>query len=227
MDETERANERRLDAARKTLSAGELELVCMPGGDQWRMELRSSGPIMLEGITEAVCWPVTIGQEHAASMAPLYAGEAVTLPGQSLSSLTSLVAFQLKAGSLKQAFVLRLPVTGMPEGRDRAILRYVVRDRKSFIRYLLLLLAGLGDSADVGDVARNFDRWDSWHSGSFEDMPLLEELVRAFSRDPKRLKRIRELIDDITSDQGDDEVLPEDFLSLWQVFEEAMAADGH
>ncbi|WP_405230350.1 phospholipase D family protein [Lentisalinibacter sediminis] len=227
IDETARANERKLDAARKVLSASEMELACIPDGDQWRMALSTPEPIELEGIAEAVCWPVTIGQQHAVSMAPLFSGGAVTLPGQSLSSLTALVAFQLKAGGLRQAFVLRLPVTGMPEGRDRAILRYVVRDRKSFIRYLLLLLAGLGDSADVGDVARNFDRWDHWHSGDFEDMPLLEELVRAFARDPKRLKRIREIVEDLTSDQGGEDVLPAGFLSLWQVFEEAMVADGH
>lgn len=226
INEAERENERKLDAARKTLAGSALELVCVADADQWRMELQSAAQVTLEGITDAVCWPVTIGQQHAVSMMPLSSGDRVVLPGQSLSSLTALVAFQLKAGGLRKAFVLRLPVTGMPEERDRAILRYVVRNRESFIRYLLLLLAGLGDSADVGDVARNFSRWDFGYAGDFEDMPLLEELVRAFARDPKRLRRIQEIVEDLRSDQDGDDVLPPGFLSLWEVFEEAMAADA-
>ena len=70
----------------------------------------------------------------------------------------------------------------MPEERERAILRSVVNNREGFLRYLLLLLAGLGDGADVGTVARAFNSSSSNQLAStFDDMPLLEELVRAFS----------------------------------------------
>jgi hypothetical protein len=148
------------------------------------------------------------------------------MPAQAISSLTSLIAFRLEQGKESLSFSLNLPVTGMPEGRDRAILRSVVKNRQGFLRYLLMLLAGLGDGADVGSVARAFGSSnDAVTRSAFDDVPLLEELVRAFSRDPKRLMKISRLIDDIREDGESDDILPDGFDEFWQVFRQAIA--GH
>jgi hypothetical protein len=90
-----------------------------------------------------------------------------------------------------------------------------------------MLLAGLGDGADVGAVARTFgsQKESNGHS-AFDDIPLLEELVRAFSRDPKRLSKIDRLIRDIRDDGNADEILPIGFEQFWTTFREAMAANG-
>ena len=113
----------------------------------------------------------------------------------------------------------------MPEERNRAILRSVVKNRQGFLRYLLMLLAGLGDSADVGSIARAFgSSSDTANRSAFDDVPLLEELVRAFSRDPKRLMKISRLIDDIRKDGEAEDILPDGFEAFWQVFREAIAA---
>jgi hypothetical protein len=88
---------------------------------------------------------------------------------------------------------------------------------------LLLLLAGLGDGADIGNVARVFGAHKGRSMTHFEDdMPLLEEMVRAFSRDPKRLLKVKRLVEDILESDGTSEILPEKFLGFWQVFEEAL-----
>ena len=76
----------------------------------------------------------------------------------------------------------------------------------------------------MGSVARAFSTSNmNQQVSAFDDMPLLEELVRAFSREPKRLRKVQRLIDDIAEDGEADEILPAGFLSLWQVFTEAMA----
>jgi hypothetical protein len=73
-------------------------------------------------------------------------------------------------------------------------------------------------------VARAFSTGSANQLASaFDDVPLLEELVRAFSREPRRLRKVQRLIDDIAEDGEADEILPAGFLSLWRVFSEAMA----
>ena len=90
---------------------------------------------------------------------------------------------------------------------------------------LLLLLAGLGDGPDVGSVARAFSAKSGEQAQSaFDDLPLLEELVRAFSRDRKRLIKVERLIEDITKDGEADDILPDGFLTFWQVFQQAISS---
>jgi hypothetical protein len=147
----------------------------------------------------------------------------VSIQVHAMASLTGLLAFELALGGQTIAFVLNIPVKNLPQGREQAILRHVVSNREGFLRYLLLLLAGLGDGADIGSVARVFSAQRSSASAHFEDdMPLLEELVRAFSRDPKRLMKVKRLVQDLREEQGEKKILPDGFLAFWQVFEEAL-----
>ncbi|MFT6437778.1 MAG: hypothetical protein ACJAVI_005859 [Candidatus Azotimanducaceae bacterium] len=222
-DSSTQENKRLLEAARAALLTAGLTLSCSQEEESWPLDLTVSAPIVFEGVTSAVAWPVTVGSDRAVDFRPLVVGKKIRMPVQSIESLTSLIAFKLQAGGENLSFALNLPVTGMPEARERAILRSVVNNRDGFLRYLLLLLAGLGDGADVGTVARAFSGSDaSQLASAFDDMPLLEELVRAFCREPKRLKKVRRLVNDISTDGDADNILPENFIGLWKVFEEAM-----
>lgn len=224
VDSTARENEKRLEDARKALLEANLTLSCRQDDENWVLELRVDNEADLSGLKSVLVWPVTVGVERAVDASDLSVGSSIRLPAQSMSSLTSLVAFKLKAGSETLTFALNLPVTGMPEERNRAILRSVVKNRQGFLRYLLLLLAGLGDGADVGSVARAFSAKSAKQAQSaFDDVPLLEELVRAFSRDPKRIKKISRLIDDIRKDGEAADILPEGFNEFWEVFRQAVA----
>ena len=224
-DSTARENELRLEAARDALLKADLSLSCHRQGDDWILELESREDLALADLKRAKAWPVTVGADRAVDLLPLAQESAIRLPIQAMSSLTSLIAFRLEAGSESLSFALNLPVTGMPEERDRAILRSVVKNRQGFLRYLLLLLAGLGDGADVGAVARAFSAQTARQAQrAFDDVPLLEELVRAFSRDRKRLVKVERLIDDITQDGGAEDILPEGFLTFWHVFREAIGS---
>lgn len=227
INSTTREYEKRLEDARNALLDANLTLSCRQDGEDWVLQLEASDPLEMSGLKSVLTWPVTVGVERAVDASGLDIGAPICLPAQSMSSLTSLIAFKLKAGSESLTFALNLPVTGMPEERDRAILRSVVKNRQGFLRYLLLLLAGLGDGADVGAVARAFSAKSAKQAQSaFDDIPLLEELVRAFSRDRKRLVKVERLIDDITQDGEAEDILPEGFLRFWQVFQQAMSGHG-
>jgi hypothetical protein len=218
-----RAIEQRLEKARTVLLAAEPALCCKKDGDGWLLELSATRAVDWSGIDSTRAWPVTVGRERAVDLAALAAGGTVALPVQAAASLTGLIAFELATGSERLAFVLHLPVDDMPEERERAILRHVVNNREGFLRYLLLLLAGLGDGADVGSVARAFGGFNAGgFTSSTDDLPLLEEMVRAFSRDPKRLEKVRQLVEDITADGGTANVLPEGFFEFWNIFREPL-----
>lgn len=223
VDTAKQESQRLLENVRTAILAAGLRLTCREEADDWVLDLAGTELVALDEISKAVAWPVTVGSERAIDLHPLAREASVILPVQALSSLTSLIAFRLQSGNESLAFTLNLPISGMPAERERAILRSVIKNREGFLRYLLLLLAGLGDGAEMGAVARAFSTSNSNHQVSaFDDMPLLEELVRAFSREPKRLHRVQRLIDDMVKDGEADQILPAGFLNLWQVFNEAM-----
>jgi len=224
VDEGKQNSQRELEGIRAALLAANLTLTCSEQDDRWQIDLAAENLLERGKSCNVSAWPVTVGSERAVDLLPLFEGVAVRLPVQSLSSLTSLIAFKVQSGEESISFTLNIPVEGMPEQRERAILRGVVNNRDGFLRYLLLLLAGLGDGADVGSVARAFSSGNKNKPvAAFDDVPLLEELVRAFSRDPKRLLKVQRLISDITEEGEADDILPPGFMNLWQVFKEAMA----
>jgi hypothetical protein len=51
--------------------------------------------------------------------------------------------------------------------------------------------------------------------------PLLEELVRAYSRQPAKIARIARLVSELEQSEKGEELLPEDFRQVWAVLEAA------
>lgn len=227
VDELRRAAEEALEEARQTLAAASLGLRCTPSeqAGQWRLLLLAEEPLHLEGITQARAWPITVTPDQAADLSAFFMnGEArdIVLGNFSPQALTGLVAFELtsKLPDVQLRFVLNLTVEGLPAERDAAILRTVVQNRDGFLRYLLLLLSGFEDPMSSFSWAfRRSDRRDRF---SFDDLPLLEELTRAFSREPKRLLEVREVVKRLSDQSGKDPIVPKEFLELWQIFEKAL-----
>ena len=117
-------------------------------------------------------------------------------------------------------FVLNLPVTGIPADRNAAILQTVISNQEGFLRYLLLLLGDEKVSGLDPGSGSGFARWLA-RLADGEDIPLLEELTRTYSRHPERLAEISGLVHDL-SRGGQKTIIPEDFLNLWTVFESAI-----
>ena len=96
----------------------------------------------------------------------------------------------------------------------------MISNQEGFLRYLLLLLrdnkvSGLDPGSGSGFakcLARLADG---------EDIPLLEELTRTYSRHPERLSEILGLVRDL-SHGSKNAIIPKDFLDLWTVFKSAI-----
>ena len=217
--------EKCIDNARRKLAEAQLSLKCnkASGDDLWTLTLVGNIP-SLDGIQTATAWPITVTENSGASLTGNNSGE-ISLGEFSTSSVTGLVAFELRSchrPDFSVSFVMNLPIEGIPAERNSAILETVVRNQDGFIKYILLLL---GDEAANGNASSGFGtRFDKWISklSSGEEIPLLEEMVRAYSRHPDRLSEISRLIHDMLSRGNANQVVPEKFLKLWKVFESAL-----
>ncbi len=226
IDPQMRKAEECIDDARLKLAEAQLSLKCSraSGDDLWTLTLVGNIPF-LDGIRTATAWPITVMEDSGTSILGNNSGK-IDLGKFSTSSVTGLVAFELRSrhhSHFSVSFVMNLPVEGMPaDERNSAILKTVIKNQDGFMKYLLLLL---GDAATNDSVTPGFEteshKWISRLSRG-EEFPLLEEMVRAYSRYPDRLSEISSLIRDLLSRGDANQFVPEKFIELWKVFESAL-----
>lgn len=214
-----------LDEARRAMVSTGLRIRFEEGEEGWRVELVPSHPLSLVGVKEIRAWLVTRKRETATEVGALARGETVALEPTLIQHATSFIAFELVAelADERVSFVLSLEADGLPVAeRDAAIIRDVIRNRDGFLRYVMLLLAEAGEESDM--FSGGGGAWGAFDGGRPEsDLPLFENLTRAFCRRPERLESIRRLMEEIGSD-ADGDVVPPEFREMWQVFEAAVAA---
>ena len=172
------------------------------------------------------CWPISLKSHMGKKLD--FSGHLLTQKFQNISieEITSLFAFELKtelkAVKVSSSFVINLPIRGIPDNRDEMILQSIVSNQDNFLRYLLLLLyegelsyfgAGIGEKIIGGE-----NWWDTLIP--WEEIPLFEELVRAYSRHPEKIERISKLISDISKTKKGMKILPDGFKALWETFQE-------
>lgn len=171
-------------------------------------------------------WPISLRPKSAMSISLTELIPQVRFENVSLENVTGLFAFALsgRLQSHKQEirFVLNLPVKGVPQNRDEKILQTLISNQENFIRYLLLLLYEGEYSALALDLEKQLTEGKGNRWILRDDMPLFEELLRAYSRDPDKIKRIANLIEDIRKTEEGQKLLPAAFIPLWQTFQEAI-----
>lgn len=219
---TEEAEEA-LEAARLALCEAGLALECT-GTEQpntWALTLVGTLPPLAD-VSSVEAWPITLGSGAARGVTSTNPLGTMNLGRFATESVTGLIAFRIThAGSgLKLTFVLNLPVEGLPEEREAAILRIVISNRDAFIRYLLLLLSADGEGEGPQLSGTLYASWFSRFVAG-EDVPLLEELTRAYSRSPETLDEVAELVAYLSSSESSD-VVPPEFTELWGVYQAAL-----
>ena len=223
IDAIRQAAEAFVERARSRLSEVALSIECKSGATDglWALVLTGEIPF-LDGIVTASAWPITVTRDFAVNILEADAHSGIRLGVFSVSSVTGLIAFELRTHhpDVLARFVLNLPVTGVPAERNSAILQTVISNQDGFIRYLLLLL---GDDSVSGLDPGSGSGLVKWLArlAEGEDIPLLEELTRTYSRHPKRISEISELVRDL-SQGSQNNIVPADFLNLWKVFEAAI-----
>ena len=100
-------------------------------------------------------------------------------------------------------------------GRDKRILQSILSDSRRFIRYLFFILAQdkghvAGTLKEIGGGSRVGD------PGIL--LPLFEEMVRAYSREPEKIQRIDRLISDLRESGDPKGIIPSEFGEIWASF---------
>jgi len=167
------------------------------------------------------CYPITLIKRTNKINIPLSRKNKIIFHKIPLLSLTSLVAFELnikdKGVSQKIEFVLNLPVEGMPERRNDKIIRAILADSNGFIQYLRILLTEDQNMFFFDHNIIGCGKGDYENQQNRIPMPLAEELLKALSRNPDKIKNINDLIKELSKNKDiSEDIIPEEFKDMWK-----------
>ncbi len=230
-DATLRQIEEALEAARTALLDGGLHLRCAPAigrVDRWALDLAPAGALALSGVGKLDVWPITRGAAHRiAALAPLQGGLPVALGDLAIADLTRIVAFQIAdPGNRVEPliFSMALPIEGLPEARDAAILRTTIDTSGKFLGYLEYLLASEAELSS-GSLRITKRSETGRAARGIVGAALFEQMVRTLCADRSRLAAIDGLVAKLERQGDGSSPIPEEFLTLWNAFR-AAAIDG-
>lgn len=191
---------------------------------QWRMTL--SGDLELDPTAKVNVRPVTLPSSRAFEARQLAQEGSIEWRGLAAASLSRLVAFEVSAQSEEHqvgiSFALLLPFDGMPVDRDSSIVRSLIESRGAFLRYLRFILAGDDPVSAFGEIGKTTALGGAVQSNRYTDEVLLEDMMKALSRDPFRLLRVERLVEDLLrirktgADESGEPLLSDEFLKMWE-----------
>lgn len=224
VDPTE-AIERAIEEWHVALAASRPVLHVSPAGEEFDLRLEFTLPVDPHGLA-----PRTVVKPVASAHAPRRPIlEAAAWSGISLLGLSPYLlvhtATEVEGAEVERACVVICALQGAPEDRQRRLLRELLASQRDVLRYLMLLLGDLGTADLLEQLARGDEtsaddsRRRSFGLG-FDDLVLLEPLLRAAARGDDSLERAHRLLDDLRDDDGELPQLDAEFQQLWQVIYE-------
>jgi hypothetical protein len=198
-----------LDGARRAIAMLPISGSVEESGTGWAVTYRSPRPLPAIAGAEIQCWPLaTAGnRRRVVPDEPFEERFEVTI-----ETISGFLAFEVasESGRLTE-FVVPVPLTGVPEHRERLLLRALVGNAERFLRYLLALLDEDPGQMELLDAIEGIGVEGSLDgSGSFS-LPVLEKLLRTMRQDPAKLAGLHPLVTDLAADDA----LPPGFAELW------------
>jgi len=191
--------------------------------DLFDLELRpTKTPRSLDAEIELHCWPLSLRQEVDAQVLSIDNNWTAAFSSTSFEALTTFFAFEGRIeinGQLKNCrFMLNLESRGFPADRRQRLLRYLLQDRQQVLRYLFLLLGEEGSLslASFAGVSHNASGSTNGSEGYHAEPPMLEALVKALERNPEKLDHVERLVNELSSTEEGQALLPQEFHLIWQ-----------
>jgi hypothetical protein len=222
-----------LEALEASLDSMRRELATVPwtvsiearsDGVTYSVRAQAGGAIgMAESGISVLMRPLALGPEVAQPLSPGSTPSA-TFENVSLEGLSSFLVIEVhgKAGSraLAISFIVNARLVGEPPNRRERLLQSMLRNKRDVVRYLLLLLADLGDEAGLGAMATGAAAGNTY-AAELDSEALLEPLLRTFARAPDRLGAVAHLVHDLGVSPETASLVPE---GLPHLLEALMAA---
>jgi len=134
-------------------------------------------------------------------------------------TISSFVSFDVmaKVGDAERTeqFVINLPMVGAPADRRERLLLNLLRDSKTLLRFLLLLLSDEPERLfeELRELAIDSPRAAD-HSGG-DLFPLLEHMLSALHKSPDKLAQVHRLIEDLKKTPEGRSILPPELEEVW------------
>lgn len=199
-----------LDSARRAISRLRFDGSVEESGTGWAVTYRSLEPLPDPDGTVMHCWPLA----SAGNRRRVAAGERLeTRFETTLEALSGFLAFELlhEDDDPQVGFVVPVPLDGVPESRERLLMRALVGNAERFLRYLLALLDEDPGQMNLLDAVEGVDRDADGGRDDPPTLPVLEKLLRTMRRDPAKLAGLHPLVSDLAADDA----LPPGFAELW------------
>ena len=217
-DETERL-QRELDRERAKLASLRFTVKVVRAEEDYLLQISSEEPVPEFGVDlfELFLWPATL--DEGASVRPLEPGSraraSFRVTNEGITAFLALRAIARRgAASAQTSFIVIARLLEAPADRHSRLLASMLRDPQRLLSYLLMLLHDPQHDALAGGDG-NGGRWLRSALGSgWNDLPLLELLLRAVERSPERLDHIERLLRDLADERTD--LLPAEFDSVWE-----------
>ena len=112
--------------------------------------------------------------------------------------------------------IIMVPTTGIPEERESAVVNSVVKDKRTFVEYVALVL---GDNPLLSLAEGRSPRGSDAGGRGHESMPALyERMLKTALEEPERIGEIGYLLQMIT--RGD--IVPDEFRKLYTTFQKTL-----
>ncbi len=189
---------------------------------EYKLRLRKSDATRIEIPRDVTVHarPITLHEQAARDLSSADADLAVFSP-VSLPAITPFIAFQVCATrddvTRESSFVLSLPLEGPPADRQQRLLGILLENKAAVLRFLMLLLSDpREDPIGLYGIATP-ETWtvQSNPALEFANGTLLESLMRALDRDPRRLDHVARLVSDLAATPEGARRLPDGFQQIW------------
>lgn len=167
------------------------------------------------------CWPITLNESYAQRIIVDQTVEvAFEIP--SIDFLTTFYAFEIgfieEKGVTPARFVLNIPLEGAPSDRKERILLSIIDNQEKLARYLYFLLFEDDDEVDqngwdssCGRISEESDKELNKYSAA-----IFEALLKALYKNPEKLDRVENLIQELRAAKENERLFPKDFDIIWK-----------
>ena len=137
-----------------------------------------------------------------------------------LEKLTTFFRIRVQVGEASICRLIKINIDGIPEDRDRAIIRGIIKDRKTFMSYLNFIL---DDDALIAFADGDWKASGKSYRGRNESFSLpavYEKMLKASINSPEKFYSIERLIGFMR--ENDEKLIPEEFIKLFKTFEKVV-----
>lgn len=144
--------------------------------------------------------------------------DTVLFKSLNLTQLSQFYKISVTDGKRTVSRIIIIPTEGLPDERENAVVKSVVKDEDCFYRYIAFLL---GDNHIIGALEANAhnEMTNETKTHKIPQIPALyEKMLQTAAVSPDRFKGIDYLIKAVSSDG----VVPEEFEKLYNIFKKAV-----